>query len=200
LAFNRRFDLDIVWLKNSLPREGRLSIRLELHYRRNAWRPFEMRDDALLDLGPHLIDLVRWLTHSEIRSARAQSLQQQRAEFELELDRGNAVIVCSINTPYTELIQVHDDRGHAIETFTRGGLISGILARLKPSRENPLVSSLVGQLEAYGNAVRGRHHGELATASDGIAVMSVIEAVRGSALRGGSECSVSSLAWVIKTD
>jgi predicted dehydrogenase len=193
IAFNRRFDPDIARLRDRLPREGMIQVRLELHYRRKAWRPFDMHDDALLDLGPHLIDLARWLTYSEIRSARARSIQPHRAEFELELERGSAAIVCSINSPYRELVRMNDARGHEIETFTRGGLVSGILARFRPSRENPLVHSLVGQLEAFGRLVRDKNNeGPLAVASDGVAVMSAIEAVRQSALRGGRECSPTS--------
>ena len=71
IAFNRRFEPGIAALKEALPRDARLHLQLELHYRRDSWKSFDMQDDVLLDLGPHLIDLARWLTDSEILWARA---------------------------------------------------------------------------------------------------------------------------------
>ena len=73
-------------MKHTVPKAQGVQVRLELHYRRTTWKPFDMHDDALLDLGPHLIDLARWLTESEVRSARTLSLMEQHAEFELEAD------------------------------------------------------------------------------------------------------------------
>ena len=186
IGFNRRFDPDLMRLRSNVPRDGMLDVRLELHYRRKAWNPFDMRDDALLDLGPHLIDLARWLTLSEVTSVRAHALTQERAEFELELDRGQATVMCSCNSPYRELVQVRTSDGRAAETFRRGGIVAGIIGKLSPRRENPLVTSLVGQLEAFAQAVRGGSNASLASAADGLAVMSVIEAVRRSAAERGA--------------
>jgi len=191
IAFNRRFDPDLARLRINLPRDGMLDVRLELHYRRKAWKPFDMQDDALLDLGPHLIDLARWLTNSEVRSARTMSLKEQRAEFELELTRGRAVVACSTNRPYRERIEIADVDGRLCASQRRGGIVSGIMARLRPKGENPLVSSLVGQLEALGCAVRGvGERPRLASPAEGIAVMSAIEAVRLSAAARGAWVSV----------
>lgn len=190
MAFNRRYEPGLMNLKQSLPDGQGLLLRLDLHYRRTTWSPFDMRDDALLDLGPHLIDLARWLTGSEVRSARTHSLDEQHARFELELTGGRADVACSINRPYRERIEVSDADGRCRASYRRGGIVRGILARLSPRRENPLVSSLVGQLEALGEAVRGGSRGRLASAADGVAVMSVIEAVRGSALSRGSSYPV----------
>ena len=178
IAFNRRLEPGLNALKQSMPSVQGFQGRLELHYRRTTWKPFDMHDDALLDLGPHLIDLARWLTGSEVRSARALSLTEQCAEFELDLTRGQAVVSCSTNRPYRERIEIADVDGRLCSSHRRGGIVSGIMARLRPKEENPLVSSLVGQLEAFGQAVRGALGGSLATAADGLAVMSAIEAVR----------------------
>jgi predicted dehydrogenase len=192
IAFNRRFDPDLVRLRSNVPRDGMLEVRLELHYRRKAWKPFDMQDDALLDLGPHLIDLARWLSKSEVRSARTLSLKEQCAEFELELTRGRAAVVCSTNRPYREWMKITDADGRLCASHRRGGIVSGIMARLRPKGENPLVSSLVGQLEALGRAVRGvGERPRLASPAEGIAVMSAIEAVRRSAASRGSRVSVT---------
>ena len=185
IAFNRRFEPDLRALKRSVPKSTGFVARLELHYRRTTWKPFDMHDDALLDLGPHLIDLARWLSGSEVPSVRTLSLEEQHAEFELELKQGRAVVACSTNRPYRERMEITDASGHLCASHRRGGLVSGIMARLMPGGENPLVNSLVGQLEALGHAVRGIGNGsDLASAAEGIAVMSVIEAVRRSAAEG----------------
>jgi len=191
IAFNRRFDPEIVHLKQGLPSKGKLCLRIELYYRRKSWNPFDMRDDALLDLGPHLIDLARWLTNSSIRSVKGLLLEQGRAKFELELERGNAVIACSSNSPYREVVQVQLGNGQEVGSFKRGGIVAGIIGKLRPTQENPLVNSLIGQLEAFGQAVR-RKTGttSLGTVRDGLVVMSVIEAVRQSAKRGGVLCPI----------
>jgi predicted dehydrogenase len=194
IAFNRRFEPGITRLKDELPRHNNIHLRLELHYRRGAWKPFDMHDDALLDLGPHLIDLARWLTDSEILWARALSLHEHRVEFEVRLARGHAAIACSNNSPYRERIDLKSSRGRLNCSYKRGGILSGILAKLQPHRENPLVRPMVGQLEAFGRAVRGKLAGtSLATAADGLAVMSVIDAIRRSAVQGGAECSLQVL-------
>lgn len=193
IAFNRRFEPSIVRLKEALPRVGKLNLRLELHYRRNSWKSFDMQDDVLLDLGPHLIDLARWLTDSEILSARAHLLRERRVEFEVALERGYAIISCSNNRPHYEHIEVKEFLGRVSGSHRRGGLLSGIVARLQPNRENPLVSSLVAQLEAFGRAVRGIGGAALGTPADGLMVMSVIEAVRRSAVQDGAECSLRTL-------
>jgi predicted dehydrogenase len=191
VAFNRRFEPDLMALKENRLNADGFQLRLELHYRRAAWNPFDMHDDALLDLGPHLIDLARWLAESDVRSARTRSLEEQHAEFELELTRGRAVVACSTNRPYRERMEIIDAGGRVRASFRRGGIISGIMARLRPKVENPLVSSLIGELEAFGRAVRGGSSGYLASAADGLAVMSVIEAVRRSAAERGATVSVT---------
>ena len=191
IGFNRRFDPRINRLKDDLPRQGAVRLRLELHYRRSAWNPFDMQDDALLDLGPHLVDLARWLTESEILRVRAVSLRHRRAEFEMWLERAHATISCSTNSVYRECVEVKDWRGRMSGCYQLGGLFSGIRARLQPNRENPLVSLLSRQLEAFARAVRGNVEGtSLATAADGLAVMSAIDAVRHSSVQGGAECSL----------
>ncbi|MEP6960351.1 MAG: Gfo/Idh/MocA family oxidoreductase [Nitrospirota bacterium] len=190
IGFNRRFEPDLITLKYAVPKTQGFQVRLELHYRRTTWKPFDMHDDALLDLGPHLIDLTRWLTGSEVRSVRTLSLKEQCAEFELDLTRGRAVVVCSTNRPYRERMEITEENGRLLASHRRGGIVSGIMAKLRPKGENPLVSSLVGQLEAFGQAVRGCSDVSLGSAADGVAVMSVIEAVRLSAADRSAPISV----------
>ena len=187
IAFNRRFDPDLAQIRSNVPTEGMLTVRLELHYRRKAWNPFDMKDDALLDLGPHLIDLARWLTASDVSSVQTRVLNPEYAEFDLELDRGQATVVCSCNSPYREGVQVRTSAGCALGTFRRGGIVAGIFSKLFREGENPLVNSLVSQLEAFSCTVQGIPSAQpLSSAVDGVKVMSIIEAVRSSAYSGGS--------------
>ena len=60
--------------------------------------------------------------------------------------------------------------------FRRGGIVVGI-GKLSPWRENSLVTSLLGQLEAFAQAVRGGSSRSLASVVDGLAVMWTIAAV-----------------------
>jgi predicted dehydrogenase len=195
IAFNRRFDPELTKLRSRMPLSGTPDMRLELHYRRAAWNPFDMRDDALLDLGPHLVDLARWLTRSDIESVRAVLITEQRAQFELELTRGRALVVCSTNRPYSERLDVGGMNGIAGFAYRRGGLLRGILARMIPTRDNPLVDSLVRQLDAFGLAVRRGSSEVLASALDGMAVMSAIEAIRRSAAEQGKQIHVENGAF-----
>lgn len=193
LAFNRRHDPDLVHLRRELPEGESLDLRLELHYRRTGWSPFDMHDDALLDLGPHLIDLGRWLTRSDIQSVQATLLQERRAEFTLQLKRGRVQARCSCDRPYREIIQARTSTGHELGAFERGGIIAGIVGKLRRPSKNPLVDSLVKQLEAFGAMVRGIRPAEpLASVADGVAVMATIEALRESARQSGSLLPVAS--------
>lgn len=191
IGFNRRFDQDLATLRSKVPCEGLLDLRLELFYRRKAWDPLDMKDDALLDLGPHLIDLALWLTGGDATSVRTLALDQAHAQFELTLQRGQATVVCSSNSPYRERVEIRGADGLALGTFSRGGIVAGIIGKVIPKRQNPLVNSLVNQLEALCCSVQGAHSAQpLSPAIDGVKVMSIIEAVRSSANSGGSTRSV----------
>ena len=192
LGFNRRFDPDVVNLKSQFSSQDMFKIRLELCYRRRAWNPIDMQDDALLDLGPHLIDLARWLTMSEVTGVRAGKLTQDYAEFELELDRGQATIVCCCNSPYLETVSVLSKDDRVLSRFRRGGILAGIVGKFFPPGETPLFQSLVGQLEAFSGAVQGLPSTQtLGSVDDGVKVMAVIEAVRDSARASGWKRPVS---------
>jgi myo-inositol 2-dehydrogenase/D-chiro-inositol 1-dehydrogenase len=179
IGFNRRFDPALL-----RPRpNGRLELRLTLHYRRASWRPLEVFDEALLDLGPHAVDLARWLARSPVRRVRTRSLTPQRCQLELELEAGRAVLSCATDRVFREVVEV---RGSSVVRVTRGGVRAAVLARLRLAGEHVLVDSLVAELEAFCSAVRGRGDGTLATAADGAAAMAAVDAARRSAARGGA--------------
>ena len=189
IAFNRRFDPAMSALRRAVPAKTGVELRLELQYRRKGWNPFDMHDDALLDLGPHLIDLASWLTGERIHRVQADVLTFTRASFTAYMERSRARILCSTNRPYTERILIIAG-GRRLARHHRGGVLSGIMGRLRPGGVNPLVESLVGQLEAFAVAVRGQDATPLGTAADGFAAMSAIQAVRASAAQAGELCPV----------
>ena len=187
IGFNRRFDPGITALRSALgsalgsapPADGEVELLLELAYRRPGWGAHTVNDDALLDLGPHLIDLARWLTRSEVSAVSHAALSPERAAFDLVLGRGRARIHCATDRPHHELVEVRDRHGTVLGRHRRGGLLAALGGRLVPRRgPHPLVASLVGQLEAFGRAVRGASEPALGGAADGVSVMRTVDTVR----------------------
>jgi predicted dehydrogenase len=186
IGFNRRFEPAVQDLAATLRGREPLDLRLEHRGRRRAWRPYVVDDDALLTLGPHLLDLVSWLTGSRIRSVRARAAAEHRAVLDLDLEAGRATLTCRLDRPHLERIEARGRGGQLIFRRVVGGLVRYSLARLGPSDQSPLVASLTRQLEAFAGASRGIADPRLGTASDGAAVMAAIDAARRSAESGGS--------------
>ena len=182
-AFNRRFDQG-AQLAASVPDIGDLELQLVLHYRRASWKPLERGEDALLDLGPHLIDLALMLTGALPLAVRAHATRE-RAGIALATSRGTVRIECATNLPHRELVEIRDGAGRRIARATRGGRVKGVTGRVTPG-PHPLARSLAAQLEAYGRALRGDDPGLLATAVEGAAVMCVLDAARRSDAIGGA--------------
>jgi predicted dehydrogenase len=194
LAFNRRF-LQGAELRDSIPDDGWLELDLELRFRRDQWGAHEARDEALLDAGLHLIDLACFLTGSAPIAVRQAEVEHERATLELELARGRARISCATDRSHREAVNVADRSGKALARSTWGG-IGGRLAGLI-GRPDPLVVSLKRQLEAAGVSLMDPPHRVqqgyprcLATATDGVAAMAVVEAARPSAELNGAEVTV----------
>ena len=189
IGFNRRFDPTVRRLREGLDRRGPLRFELTFRYRRAAWQARIVKDDPLLDVGTHLLDLARWLSTSDIRRVRAETLTSRRCRLELELDSATASISCANDRPYLERVTVSDAHGSRLGSSSRGGVVDAVRARLRPGT-NPLLESLTAELAAFCEAVRGRaDHDELATAADGAGAMAAVDAARGSAALDG--------AWVV---
>jgi predicted dehydrogenase len=182
VGFNRRFDPGVVAVRTRVPTEGPLDLHLELHYRRKSWQAHAVRDDVLLDLGPHLVDLARWLTGSEVVEVATASLDAERATFNLVLRRGRASIDLAADRAHREVVEVREPGGRTIARHRVGGPIALVRGQLPFGSEPPaLVVSLAAQLTAFADCVQGRNAGALATAADGRAAMQVIDAVRAAA-------------------
>lgn len=177
VGFNRRYEPELRELRERL--DGRrVDLELAFHYRRAEWGPFVADDDALLDVGCHLLDLVRWLTRGEILSVEKATLSRARAELRLGLERGTATVSCATDRAYRELVEAPGFGRHE----RRGGL----RAKLRSlAGRDPLVLTLAAQLREL--AAGG---GSLATAADGAAVLAAVEAARAAA-RSGAPAQVS---------
>ncbi|MGH4008573.1 MAG: Gfo/Idh/MocA family protein, partial [Pseudonocardiaceae bacterium] len=156
IGFNRRFDPGIEALRAATPAGEEVGVFLELGYRRRGWGAHAVTDDALLDLGPHLIDLARWITRAEVTDVRCAAVSPERAEFDLALGSARARIRCATNRPHREHVEIHHRRGTVLGRHHRGGLLAALRGRLaaRPG-PHPLVASLTAQLEAFARAVRG---------------------------------------------
>lgn len=189
LGFNRRYEPGLERLRSAVPAEGELELALELHNPGGSWGSHVVRDDALLALGPHLIDLARWLTGSEIGRVRATELAPDAAVLDLEMERGGARISCATGRPARDRIEVRPaGGGRALRYAGDGSLRRAWRRLLRPGRTEALVHLLARQLEEFAAAVRGTAPRLLAGATDGIPVMAAIEAARRSAREGSAWC------------
>ncbi|PVZ04247.1 Gfo/Idh/MocA family oxidoreductase [Actinomycetospora cinnamomea] len=179
IAFNRRFETGTEELRSATPPGEPVRLSLEIGYRRAGWGAHAVADDALLDLGPHLVDLARWITRAEVTDVVAATVTPERAEFELALGAARAHIRCATDRPYRERVEVRGPDGRRLARRRRGGLVAAVGGRLAPSSgPHPLVASLTAQVEAFARIVRGDPEPTLGRAADGLAVMTTIDAVR----------------------
>jgi predicted dehydrogenase len=175
IGFNRRFTHGARLLAD-VPADGPVDLELELRYRRASWGAIAVGDPAVLDLGPHLVDLALLLTDSREARVRGARLGHERVEIELETARGSAQIRCASDRAHHERVVVRVG-GRSVAASGDGGTIGMFASRL-PGREHPLVASLRAQLAAFAQAVEGGDGGLLATAEDGVRAMRVIDAAR----------------------
>jgi len=190
LGFNRRFDPAAQGLRDAVASSGRVDLNLTINYRRAGWNAHQVRDDALLDLGPHLVDWARWLTAGEVLDVRCRDFGPERAHLEISMTRGRAVIHAATDRPHLERIEARDGAGQLLARHRTGGLVDGVRGRLSRG-PHPLVVSLAGQLAAFARALCGDPAADLGTVADGHAAMVVIDAARTSAAQHGRTVPVS---------
>lgn len=194
VGFNRRFDPGIEALRAATPVGEEIGVFLEFDYRRHGWDAHAVTDDALLDVGPHVIDLARWITRAEVTAVRSAVLSPERAEFDLILGAARARIRCATNRPHRERVEVRHRWGDVLGRHHRGGLLAAVRGRLAPRPgPHPLVTSLTTQLEAFARAVRGAPEHTLGRAADGLAVMATIDTVRACAAGGGRPVTIKTV-------
>jgi predicted dehydrogenase len=188
IGFCRRFDPGASAVRDAVTSAGAdIDLRLTIHYRRGSWGAVTTRDDALLDLGPHLVDWALWMTGSAVESVSCTELSSERARLELTLTRGRVLVDAATDRPWREVAELRRHDGRIAARHHLGGHVDGIAARVRPARgPSPLVRCLTAQLVAFARSATGRPPDpRLATAHDGAAVMAVIDAARSSAAADG---------------
>lgn len=185
IGFNRRFEPWLLELASRIPRERALDLQIELRYPADQWRSYVVKDDLLLTIGPHLIDLARWLTGMDIARARASALGPSHLRVDLELGAASASISAAQGGPLRDSVTI--SAGDDVIAHWKAHTLVGRGRRWFARRGAPttLVKSLMLQLEAFDRAVRGEPAEPLATAVDGLAVMAAIKAARESSEANG---------------
>jgi predicted dehydrogenase len=189
IGFNRRFDAGARRVRSAACEHGPVVVRASIAYRRTRWAAHTVNDDALLDLGPHLVDWIRWVARGDVVEVAARDLSHQRAVVDLTLERGRAHFSASTDGLHRETLELRDATGRCIARHRRGGAVGVLRGRLARG-DHPLVTSLAAEVEQLTRAVRGDGSVDLATANDGVAVMTVLDAARASAARGGAATTV----------
>ncbi|MCL4288144.1 MAG: Gfo/Idh/MocA family oxidoreductase, partial [Thermoleophilia bacterium] len=183
IAFNRRLLLGR-GLRERIPRSGGLTVRARIDYRRASWDAISVRDDALLDLGSHLVDLALWLTAAEPLEASCELAGPDRAALRLATSRGTCELRCSTAAIHRETVVVRDGDG-VVASRRLGGALGLVAGRLRRGPD-ALAGSVAEELELFAAAVAGEPAGELGTAAEGARVMRVLDAARRSARLGGA--------------
>ena len=185
IGLNRRFGPGADAVRRAAPDAGTLDAEVLVEYRRTAWSAHVVRDDAWLDLGPHLVDLVRWIASCEIIEVRGAELSHDRAHVELGTTRGRATLLARTDRVHRERVTIRDGAGRIVAQHRLGGIVGGVRDRI-PRRERPtaLVRSIAAQLDAFATAIATGGHPMLATADDGVAAMRVLDAARASTSSG----------------
>ena len=178
IGFNRRFDAGLAGLGARAAGGDVAELRLELRYRRRSWAPYVVRDDALTDLGGHLVDLARFLTRREVRRVRTLRLDAARARVELDLDGIRATLAMSNDEGHREACVLLNARGRTVASHVGSGAAATVRRLRRPAAPNAFVASLTRELEAFARAARGDTGTGLATAADGVAAMAALEAAR----------------------
>ncbi|HEY8544779.1 MAG TPA: Gfo/Idh/MocA family oxidoreductase, partial [Acidimicrobiales bacterium] len=189
IGFNRRFDPGARAVRAAVAAtptpDDPVDLRVRVQYRRPAWGARTVRDEALLDLGPHLVDWARWISGREVTAVACRTLTPERAVVDLTLDGGHARLEAATDRAHEELVELRGADGRRRARHRIGGLMAGARARLAGGgRPDSLVVSLTGELAALVAACRGEAT-DLGTVADGVAVMAVLDAARASHRAGG---------------
>jgi predicted dehydrogenase len=180
VGFSRRFDPAWRALRDAArSAEPPHQLELRLSFRRSAWDPHVVTDDALADLGSHVADLAAWIAGAPVARARCERLEPEAAAGELDLggDAGRAHFAVDQAAAYAE----HGGLGDGPAVARRGGVWRNALGRFGAGPDaGVLPRCLASEIEALATGAE-----DLANAADGVRCHAVIDAVRASAAAGG---------------
>ena len=180
VGFSRRFDPAWSALRDAARQASPpYELELRLSYRRSAWAPHVVGDDALADLGSHVIDLAAWIAGAPVARARCRSLEPLAAAGELELvgGIGTARFTVDQESSYAEVGRL----AGSAAAVRRGGSWRNALSRFGAGPDAAaLPRSLEAELDAFA-----RGDDDVAEAADGVRCHAVLDALRASASAGG---------------
>jgi predicted dehydrogenase len=187
VGFNRRFEPRLASLRSEILRhEGGLELELGLAIDRDTWGAYGGSDEVVLDLGPHVVDLVSWLSGRRIERVRAERPRPGALALELALAGGRAHAVIAHDRAWAETVEARDDGRPIGMRFAAGGRTGRALARVGLARFATLADLLSAQLEAVVRHVQqGEPPAPLATAGEAAGVMRVLDLARASLDAGG---------------
>ena len=105
---------------------------------------------------------------------------RRSARMDLVLTRGRASISCISGAAHRDRVEVSRG-GERVAAYRGDGAVPRLRARLARPTVTALVALLVAELGEFASAARGEPAPSLATAADGLAMMSAMEAIRGAA-------------------
>ncbi len=186
MGFNRRFEPDLDAIRGRLTVVPPSVLELELSILPSAWAAHNGSEGVLLDLGPHVVDLALWLTGRDPLRLQVHRTTDGVAAFDLDLGDTLARVRVSHEHAWRERIVVRDARSRVVARLERGGVARRLASRLRRVEAGPLVASLAAQLAAVASVVRGgAADSRLASASEGVAVLRVLDAVAAAEDDGG---------------
>ena len=163
------------------------SSRFELTYRRRSWAPVQVHDDALLDLGPHLVDWARWITGGELDDVRATRARARTGGARRRApDAASPTLIAATDARYRERIEVAHARPATLVARHRRGGAGRRGARPAPRRRAPARGHARGRARRVRR--RGTRRAPRATRHRGrrLAVMQVARRRAASAAAGGA--------------
>ncbi len=111
VGFNRRFEPAITTMRAQFTTAPPTVLELELSVLPSAWGALDGSEAALLDLGPHVVDLALWLTGCSPVRLRARQAAAGDAAFELDLGDVYASVRVSHERAWCERVVARDARG-----------------------------------------------------------------------------------------
>ena len=180
VGFSRRFDPAWSALRDAARQASPpYELELRLSYRRSAWAPHVVGDDALADLGSHVIDLAAWIAGAPSRGRAAGRSSRWPPTASSSWPAGSARPAS--RSTRRAATRSWDGSPAAPPQCAAGGAWRNALSRFGAG---PDAAALPRSLNAELAAL-ARHGGDLATAQDGVRCHAALEALRASAAAGG---------------
>jgi predicted dehydrogenase len=205
MAFNQRYWEPVRRLKEALQNRraaDEFSAELAMVTSPGAWSPVSARSDALEDLAPHLLDLLRYLFQQEISVVRAVPAGKGGVELSVGLaggQRAKCLVAHGEVTGESIAVRCNDlryrvrmgsERFEPADGFLRSGLdFADAVKRKLLRRRLTFYYSYERQLLQFFRHVReaSRPSPDI---GDGLAALRAVEAARQSLACAGEEVSV----------